>query len=360
MNAEDSLLAREDRPKKRERQEEARQDEGALTFLGQLKGDPNKRSRDKYCWFHRDHVHDKSNCYDLKQQIDALIWQEKLQRFVNKEKTDMPQEQPTRQENEHPRPPIRDIRMIVGGTTTSCSTKKARKTYLRMVQNVQITGVVPKMARVDNPVIGFSEEDVRYLHHLHDDALVVSIRIGDYKTHRVLIDNGNSTDILYIMRIERERLVLTNAPLIGFGGTRVFPLNAITLPFMVGDYPQQITKDVKFLMVNCLLAYIAILGWPTLNSWKVVTSTYHLMIKFHTKYRVGELRGHQVAALKCYIAMLEMDDHLQAMIIEEHPMVAEPVEKLEEIHLDDSKLNQTTRIGTLASPPVPQALTTFL
>ena len=56
-------------------------------------------------------------------------------------------------------PPIGDIRMIVGGTTTSGSSKKARKTYLRMVQNVQLMGTVPKMARIDNPVIEFSEED---------------------------------------------------------------------------------------------------------------------------------------------------------------------------------------------------------
>ena len=47
-------------------------DEGALTFPGKLKGDPNKRSRDKYCRFHRDHDHDTVDYYDLKQQIEAL------------------------------------------------------------------------------------------------------------------------------------------------------------------------------------------------------------------------------------------------------------------------------------------------
>jgi len=41
-------------------------DEGALTFLGKLKGNPNKRSRDKYYRFHCDHGHDTANCYDLK------------------------------------------------------------------------------------------------------------------------------------------------------------------------------------------------------------------------------------------------------------------------------------------------------
>ena len=53
------------------------------------------------------------------------------------------------------------------------------------------------MAQIDNLVIGFTEENVRCLHHLHDDALVVSIRIGDYNTYQVLVDNGSSVDILY-------------------------------------------------------------------------------------------------------------------------------------------------------------------
>ena len=133
--------------------------------------------------FHRDHGHNTTDCYDLKQQIEALIRQGKLQRFVNKEKADLPQEQTLRRENECPRLPIANVRMIVGGTATSGSSKKARKTYLRMVQNVQLTGTIPKMAWIDNPVIGFSEEDARRLHHPHDDALVVNLRVGDYNMH---------------------------------------------------------------------------------------------------------------------------------------------------------------------------------
>ena len=79
---------------------------------------------------------------------------------------------------------------------------------------------------------------------------------------------------------------------------------------MVGDYPQQITKDVTFLVVDYLSAYNAILGRLTLNSWKVVTSTYHLIIKFPTEYGVGEVRGDQVAAHECYIVILNMDNRL--------------------------------------------------
>ena len=87
--------------------------------------------------------------------------------------------------------------MIVGGTATTGSSRKARKTYLRMVQNVQLIGTLPKIAQRESPIIGFSEEDARRLHHPHDDALVVSIHIGDYNVHRVLVDNGSSANILY-------------------------------------------------------------------------------------------------------------------------------------------------------------------
>ena len=151
------------------------------------------------------------------------------------------------------------------------------------------------------------------------------------------------------MKIDKEQLVPVNASFVGFRGTRVFPLGAVTLSVTIGDYPQQITKDVTFLVVNCSSAYNAILGRPILNSWKTVTSTYHLMIKFPTDYGVRELRGYQVATRECYIAMLEMDDHQQTMCIEEQRTIVEPVEELEEVTLDELKPKWTTRMGMLSS-----------
>ena len=57
-----------------------------MAWLDKLKGDPNKKPRNKYCHFYYDHGHDTSNCYDLKQQIEALIRQGKLQQFVGRER----------------------------------------------------------------------------------------------------------------------------------------------------------------------------------------------------------------------------------------------------------------------------------
>ena len=48
------------------------------------------------------------------------------------------------------------------------------------------------------------------------------------------------------------------------------------------------------------------------------------------------------------------------MSIEEQQTRAEPVERLEEIPLDSSRIDRTTRIGTLAKPTIRQALMAFL
>ena len=118
--------------------------------------------------------------------------------------------------------------------------------------------------------------------------------------------------------------------------------------------------DVTFLVVDCSSAYNGILGRPTLNSWKAATSTYHLMIKFPTEYGIEELRGDQVAARECYIAMLEMEDHQQTICIEEQWTMVEPVEELEVVTLDESRPERITRIRTLANQPIHQALALFL
>ena len=72
------------------------------------------------------------------------------------------------------------------------------------------------------------------------------------------------------------------------------------------------------------------------------------------------MRGSQMAVRECYVAMMEMEDQVQALNIEEHRTVTEPTEKLKEITLESSNLNQTTKIRTLANPAIRQELITFL
>ena len=82
------------------------------------------------------------------------------------------------------------------------------------------------------------------------------------------------------MRLGRDQLCLVNLPLVGFDGMKVQPVGTITLPVMEGAYPQQVARDVNFLVVDCPSSYNAIIGRPALNSWKAITSTYLLSVKF--------------------------------------------------------------------------------
>ena len=94
------------------------------------------------------------------------------------------------------RPLLGEIRVIIGGTLAG-QTSKSKKTYLKVVQNVQLSGRSPKMRGIDEPTISFTDEEVERIHHPHDDAIVITLLITDYTTRRVLVDNGSSSNILY-------------------------------------------------------------------------------------------------------------------------------------------------------------------
>ena len=267
-------------------------DDPSLKWQEKMKGDPNKRNQNKYCRFHRDHEHDTDECFDLKQQIENLIRQGKLRNFLGRDYKD---EKLKTKVEESSRPSLGEIRMIVGGGSIGQSSR-SRKTYLKVVQDIQLSGWSPKMRISEEQAITFTNEDASRIHHPRDDAIVITLIIADYLTRRVLVDNGSSADILYYpsfqqMNLRRDQLRPVHSPLVGFSGMKVQPVGTITLPVVVGTYPQQVTRNTSFLVVDCSSSYNAIIGRPTLNSWKVVTSTYHLSVKFPTEHRIGEVQG---------------------------------------------------------------------
>ena len=139
---------------------------------------------------------------------------------------------------ESSRPPLGEIRVIIGGTSAG-QTSKSKKTYLKVVQNVQLSRRSPKTRGIDEPTISFTDEEVERIHHPHDDAIVITLLIADYITRRVLVDNGSSADILYYptfqqMRFRQDLLRPACLLLIGFGGMKEQSIGTITLPVVVG------------------------------------------------------------------------------------------------------------------------------
>ena len=94
------------------------------------------------------------------------------------------------------RPPLGEIRVIIRGSLADQSSK-SRKTYLKMVQNVQLSGRSPRMRTTDKPAITFTDAYPKRVHHPYDNAIVITLLIADYTTRRVLVENGSSSEILY-------------------------------------------------------------------------------------------------------------------------------------------------------------------
>ena len=97
---------------------------------------------------------------------------------------------------ESSRPSLGEIRVIIGGSLAGQSSK-SKKTYLKVVQNVQLSGRSPRTRTTDELAITFTDADAERVHHPYDDAIVITLLIADYTTRRVLVDNESSVDILY-------------------------------------------------------------------------------------------------------------------------------------------------------------------
>ena len=86
-----------------------------------------------------------------------------------------------------------------------------------------------KRARVELPlVMGFSNEDKIGTIQPHDDALVITLRIGGYDVKRVMVDQGSVAEIMYLdlykeLNLKAESLTPYSSPLVSFEGKIIIP-----------------------------------------------------------------------------------------------------------------------------------------
>ena len=126
-----------------------------------------------------------------------------------------------------------------------------------------------KQKRTDQDM-SFNEADARGVKQPHNDPLVIMLTVEGFNTKRILVDNGNFADIIYLptfqqLKLDPKRLWPFNSPLVNFSGDRVYPKGIVTLTVTVGTYPVQLTRQLDFLVVDCPSSYNVIIGQPTLN-----------------------------------------------------------------------------------------------
>ena len=183
--------------------------------------------------------------------------------------------------------------------------------------------------------------------------------IEGFTTRRVLVDNESFADIMYMtkLRVDPKKLRLFNSPLVSFRKDKIYPKRIVTLSVTAGTHSEQVTIQVDFLIVDCPSSYNIILGRPTLNRLKAVTSTYCLKIKFPTPNGVGQICGDQLLARECYqVVLASRENH--AWVVEEEPK--ESSQELEEVNLIEGDIAKVTKMGIGLDPALKGKIVEFL
>ena len=260
--------------------------------------------------------------------------------------------------------------MILGGFVGGGESSSARKAHQHSIRSAKIGEIqeVSKLSRLDTSITFFGS-DLEGCQYPHDDPLVVRAVVANKTVHRVLVDNGSSTDIIFAsasdkMGIGREKLEPVNTHMRGFSGEKVLPLGSIQLVLTLGEPPCQATTTVRFLIIDAPSSYNILLGRPSLNAIKAIPSAYHMMIKFPTESGVGMVRVDQRVAMECYSASVKQkavdNVYMDELDMRDEVLTRpEPSEELEPVSLDDDP-EHLAYIGSKLTEDLKGLLTQFL
>ena len=176
-----------------------------------------------------------------------------------------------------------------------------------MAQLLSDEGVLePKRAKIlIQPTLGFSDEDKAGTIQPHDDALVVTLRIGGYDVRRVLVDQGSAVEIMYPdlykgLNLKSKDLTAYASFLISFDGKTVIPKGQIRLPIQIDSE----VVEVDFIVVDLYSPYTAIMARPWLHALGAISSTLHQKVKYPSEGLVKEILGNQSVARQCIVAAI--------------------------------------------------------
>ena len=268
-----------------------------------MASDPSKHNQNLYCAYHQESGHTIDDCRNLKNHLDRLVREGKLRHLLHRlegwqEQSNIETRQGTL------RLPIGTINVILAAPGRTGSNPF----------RVMSVGRFPtepderesKRARVSaTPLIGFSEEDKQRTIQPHDDALVVTLRIGGYDVKRVLVDQGSAVEVMYPdlykgLNLKPEDLTPYDSPLVSFEGKLVTPKGMIRLPVQTDSD----VIEVNFIVVDVYSPYTAIMARPWLHALGAVPSTLHQKVKYLSGGQVKEIRGNQGMARQCMVSAI--------------------------------------------------------
>ena len=150
-------------------------------------------------------------------------------------------------------------------------------------------------------VLTFIDNKDSTLINPHHDTLVITLLIANCRIKRILVDNGSSTNVIFLsalkeMNIDETHIHRRSTVLVKFSGKQKFTLGDITLLV----YAARVNLHITFIVLDSLSAYNVILGKPWIHDMRAVPSTFHQVIKFPTAWGVKEIKGKQGTSRDCY------------------------------------------------------------
>ena len=161
------------------------------------------------------------------------------------------------------------------------------------------------MRPVDN-TITFPLIDVNQVLQPHEDALILTLGVGDFDMRIILDDLSSSTDFLQMSTYKQMSYLPSTLENLGrllfrFNGATTTSLGDVVL--IVQANPTILS--MRFSMVDNLSPYNAIMGHAWLHKMKFILSTYHQMVSYLTEAGEVDLLGSQLVEWQCYQVTLE-------------------------------------------------------
>ncbi|GKD36909.1 hypothetical protein Tco_1257116, partial [Tanacetum coccineum] len=110
-----------------------------------------------------------------------------------------------------------------------------------------------------------------------EGPLVIEAKIGGYMIHRIYVDEGSSTEVLYEHCFNRHQPEIKNQMV---PTTTSLPLGQLRLLVTIGDADHSIKAWMNFMIVRSLSPYNGIIGRPGIQEIQAVPSTAYRMLKF--------------------------------------------------------------------------------
>ncbi|GJT92417.1 reverse transcriptase domain-containing protein [Tanacetum coccineum] len=288
-----------------------------------------KRKHAKFREFHGEVGHNTDECMHLKKQIKEMLKAGKLSHLIKELKQNNVKEQP---------------KVVKKGETS----RKNKVLAILMVQPWE------RVAR-QRIIQSFSPNPKILFPSLGEDEgteglMIIEAEIGGHCVHRMYVDGGSASEILYEHCFSRLRseikkhLIPATTPLIGFSGEIIWPIAKIQLLVTIGDEEHSASAWMNFMVVRSSSPYNGIIGRLGVRKLQAVPSIAHGMLKILVEGGVITLKSSKLVPLECAVVSgPEGAPSATRLIIEERIKVAINPEYLEQTVMIGSTLTEEGR-----------------